>query len=135
MAVNIKDASNATVPIASATLGSDQVQQIGWAMATRTDTYTGAANGTSVNVSTLGMTRFGIQVIYSGGVTVHDVVLEGSLDGTNFTTILQHSSALGNVNGETIWTGPVTFPVLYFRSRGITRTGGTNFAATIIGMP
>ena len=75
MSVNIKDASGATVPIASATVGLDQVQQIGWAMQQRGDNFAATGNGTAINVASLGMSRFSMQVKKSGTVTSWTVVL------------------------------------------------------------
>jgi hypothetical protein len=136
MPINIKDASNATVPVMSATLGSDQVQQIGWAMQTRSDTYTGTGNGTAVNVATLGMSKFALQVKQTGTVTSWQVDLEASLDGTNFVQIASHTKA-GDGDGAVVFTGANQFPALYFRTRcvGLTLGGGTNVVATIVGMP
>jgi hypothetical protein len=102
----------------------------------RSDTFTASGNGTTVDVSSQGMTKFGLQVVKTGTVSAWNVVLEGSLNGTHFSTILTHTETLP---GDTlvIWTGAGTFPALYYRARcvSITLSGGTNVVATIIGKP
>lgn len=100
----------------------------------RSDTYTTTANGTTVDVSAQGMSTFGLQCKQTGTVTSWTVVLEGSLDGTNFVTILTHTKA-GNNDGGIVWTSAALYPVLYFRSQctAITLGGGTNVVATIVG--
>lgn len=108
--------------------------------ASRADTYTGTGNGTTVDMSTRPCRRFSLQVKGTGAAaTAWNVLLEGSLDGTNFTTILQHSSAnpLGaNADGAVVWTDAGA-PFLYFRSRSaatLTLGSATNIVATIAGM-
>lgn len=141
MSVNIKDASNATVPIASATLGADQVQQIGWAMATRQDVYAAAGNGVAVNVAALGMSNWGIQVTGVGGSpTVWDVRFEVSLDGgTTYSELFRHSSAGGDALGAVKYPpAGARYPAKHFRSRCVgtlTLNGATGLAVDIIGMP
>lgn len=98
------------------------------------DTFTATGNGTTVDCSKQPVESFGIQITSTGGTpTLWTVVLEGSLDGTNFTTILTHTNILGiNVS---LWSGAVLSPCLYFRSRVsvLTLGGATNITATIIG--
>ena len=136
MAINILDATDDVVAIRTATLGGEQVQVIGWAMASRSDTYTTTGNGTAVNVSTLGMSNFGLQVVETATVTSWTVVLQASLDGVNYATVLTHTKA-DYLSGGVIWSGANLYPALYFRSActAITLDGGTNVIATIIGMP
>jgi hypothetical protein len=102
----------------------------------RSDTYTAAANGTTVDVSAQGMKRFGLQVKQTGTVSSWTVLLEVSLDGTNFVTVLTHTKA-DDGDGAIAFTGANLYPALYFRSRcsAITLGGGTNVIATIVGMP
>lgn len=102
----------------------------------RSDTFTASGNGTTVDVSAQGMSRFGLQVVKTGTVSAWNVVLEGSLNGTHFSTILTHTeTAPGDT--LTIWVGANAFPALYYRARcvSITLSGGTNVIATIIGKP
>jgi len=112
---------------------------VGLAFATRQDTFTVAANGTQVNVSTRPCTRFGLQVKGTTATpTAWNVVLEGSLDGTNYQTILEHSNAGefgANADGAVVYQQSAG-PFLYFRSRCVSITLGsaTNVIATILGM-
>lgn len=105
--------------------------------ATRADTYTGAANGTTVDVSTKPCKNFSLQVKGTGAAaTAWNVVIEGSLNNSQFTTILEHSNAgefRNAADGETVsFNGG---PFLYFRSRCVSSTLGsaTNVVATIVG--
>lgn len=100
----------------------------------RSDTYTAAANGTTVNVSTHTRQYFAIQVKGTGAAaTAWEVVLEAGLDGSNFSTVLTHKNTT-QADGEVIWLS-VRAPALYFRSRcvSITLGGATNVIATILG--
>jgi hypothetical protein len=102
----------------------------------RSDTYTTTANGTAVDVSAQGMSQFAIQCKATGSVTSWTVVLEASLDGTNYVTVLTCDS-VADGDGAIVWTGPQRYPALYFRSRcsAITLGAGTNVIATIVGTP
>lgn len=107
---------------------------------TRSDTYITTANGTTVDVSTKPCTKFSLQVKGTvAAATAWNIILEGSLDNTNFTQILQHSSANpfgADTDGATVWT--TTGPFLYFRSRSaatLTLGSATNVVATIVGAP
>lgn len=106
--------------------------------ATRSDTYTTAANGTTVDMSARPCRRFAIQVKgTSAAASAWNVVIEGSLNNTQFTTILEHSNA-GEIrnaaDGETVYFDTAV-PWLYFRSRlvSITLGSATNVVATIVG--
>lgn len=112
---------------------------VGTYFSTRSDTYTTTANGTQVDVSVKPCSKFSLQVKGTGAAaTAWNIILEGSLDGTNYTQIIQHSSAnaLGaDTDGATVWT--VAGPFLYFRSRSaatLTLGSATNVVATIVGM-
>jgi hypothetical protein len=102
---------------------------------TRQDTFVAVGSGNTVNKSTAPIARFGLQIKGTGAAaTAWDVVLEGSLDGINFSTILEHTSLVGD--GQIMWSGPLDSPCLYFRSRVVSLTLGsaTNIVATILGM-
>lgn len=105
---------------------------------TRSDTYTTAANGTTVDRSASPVSRFGLQVKGTGAApTAWNVVLEGSLNNAQFTTILEHSNAgefRNAADGETVYVNTGA-PWLYFRSRlvSITLGSATNAVATIVG--
>jgi hypothetical protein len=108
------------------------------AFGTRSDTYTTAANGTTVDVSTRPCRRFALQVNGTGAAaSAWNVVLEGSLNNSQFTTILEHSNAgefRNAADGETVYFDTAV-PWLYFRSRlvSITLGSATNVVATIVG--
>lgn len=106
--------------------------------ATRSDTFTAAGNGTQVDVSARPCSQFALQVKGTGATpTAWNVVLEGSLNGTNYTTIVEHSNAGtfgATSDGGVVQT--VAAPYLYFRARCVSITLGsaTNMIATIVGM-
>lgn len=108
------------------------------AFGTRSDTYTVAANGTTVDVSLRPVRRFALQVKGTGATpTAWNAVLEGSLNNTQFTAILEHSNAgefRNAADGETVYFDTAV-PWLYFRSRlvSITLGSATNVVATIVG--
>lgn len=99
----------------------------------RSDTYTSTASGTTVDVSTNPTQYYAIQVKSTGSVaSVWDMRLEGSLNNTDFSQILQHTNTTGD--GVVLWTTTPT-PAMYFRSRcaGITLGLATNIIVTILG--
>lgn len=101
----------------------------------RSDTFTGATSGTTVDASASAAKAFAIAVKGTGGVaSAWDIRLEGSLDNVNFTQILQHTNTAGD--GVTLFTGASLFPCLYFRSRcaSVTLGPATNLVTTITGM-
>lgn len=100
---------------------------------TRSDTFTTTANGTTVDVSTSPLSAFAVSVKQTGTVTSWDVRLEGSLNNSEFTSILTHTNVTGD--GVVLWTGTLEAPTLYFRSRcaGIVLGAGTNVVVTILG--
>lgn len=102
---------------------------------TRSDTFTTTSNGTTVDASSLGCRVFSLSVVPTGAVTSWDVRLEGSIDNSNFTTILQHTNVVPG-SGVLVWSGVTLYPTLYFRSRcaGIVLGAGTNVVATIAGL-
>jgi len=105
------------------------------ASANRQDTYTGTANGTTINASTAPLKAFSLQVKGTGAAaTSWDVRLEGSLDNANFTQVLQHTNVDGD--GAVKFSGASLSPALYFRSRcaGLTLGSATNIVVTILGV-
>lgn len=101
---------------------------------TRSDTYTVTGNGVTITVTSAPLTVFSVQVKGTGAVpTSWDVRLEGSLDGTNFSQILAHTTATGD--GAVLWSGSVLSPSLYIRSRaaGLVLGSATNIVTTILG--
>lgn len=103
--------------------------------ATRSDTYTTSpATGVTVTVPAP-VKSFSILVKSTGtAATAWNVVLEGSLDNVNFTTILTHTNVTGD--GVLLSTTTSFTPSLYFRSRltSITLTPATAIVVTILGM-
>lgn len=104
------------------------------AYGTRSDVFTGIATGTTHDTSTTPLRVFALQVKGTGAIpTLWTVVLEGSLDGTNFSTLMTHVTATGD--GAVLWaTGAA--PVLYLRSRCTALTLGpaTNITVTMLGV-
>lgn len=102
----------------------------------RQDTFVAAASGATVDTSLVPCNRFAVQVKGTGAApTAWEVVLEGSLNGTQFTTIATHKSGAGNqVDGALVWQSAAT-PAKYFRSRLVSITLGpaTNVVVDIIG--
>ncbi len=102
----------------------------------RTDTFTIAANGVTVNASAYIAKSFSLQVTGTTDVaTAWVVVLEGSYDNVTFSTILTHNSG-DETDGQTIFTGASFYPCKYFRSRlvSVTLTPATALVVNIIGM-
>jgi hypothetical protein len=93
------------------------------------------ATGGSLTLLLDPATSFGMQVKGTGAAaTAWNVVLEVSLDGTNFATLLTHASADADSDGGIVWSGANASPVLYARSRLVSVTLGsaTNVVATIV---
>jgi hypothetical protein len=102
---------------------------------TGADTFTGAGNGVTISATVAIVRSFGLQVKGTGAApTTWTVVLEGSLNGVQWTTILTHTNGT-NVDGATVWSNAVITPCLYFRSRCVAVTLGSasNIVATIVG--
>lgn len=96
----------------------------------RTDNYAAAGTGTTVNVSSSPLRTFSVQVTGTGAsATSWDVLLEGSLNGVNFTTLMEHTEALGN--GVALFSGTNLQPVLYYRSRVVAVTLGAASAIAV----
>lgn len=99
---------------------------------TQTDTFTGVATGTQVDVTVAPLKSFGIAVTAAGGVpTLWTVLLEGSLDGSNWSTLLTHASG-GTGLGVTVWSGAALTPVLFLRSRVTALTLGVATSITVL---
>lgn len=98
---------------------------------TRPETFTAAATGTAV--SGLPAKYFALQVKATGTVTSWTVIAEGSLDGTNWTTIVTHTNASGD---GAIVTNSTAFPALYYRTRctAIVLGSGTNIKIILLAM-
>lgn len=107
----------------------------------RSDTFTTTASGTAIDLGAgTSYKYFSLQVVQTGTVTSWTVVLEGSLNGTNYSTILTHTNAAPGSGGivPAVTAAAFTpFPVRYFRTRcsAITLGAGTNVIATCLGSP
>lgn len=117
--------------------GSQWINLLGGAAMnlSRTDTKTTATAGTTISVGSLSIAKFGLQVTSAGGTATWNVVLEGCLDNTTFTTILTHSNTgeYAAANGATVWATSITSPVLYFRSRVVALGAASTLTILIIG--
>jgi hypothetical protein len=105
-----------------------------WSSYHAQDTYVAAADGVAI-AHAVGIKCYGLSVVATGAVTSWDVRLEVSVDGTNFTQVIQHTQADGT--GVAKWN-PATIPLapgLAFRSRcaAIVLGAGTNVIVDIVG--
>ena len=111
---------------------------VGRSFSTRSDTFTAAANGTTVDCSLRPCREFAVQIkCTTATATAWNIVIEGSLNNSQFTTILEHSNAgefRNAADGETLYAS--AGPHLYFRSRCVSVTLGsaTDIVTTIVGM-
>lgn len=101
------------------------------------DVFTVAASGTTIDQTACPLTYFGLAVKGTGGApTAFNVVLEGSLDGTNWTTILTATEATPG-DGKIIWQAAgIANTVMYIRSRLVSITLGpaSNVVARWVGV-
>lgn len=97
------------------------------------DTFTSTGNGTTVDASFNPISNFTLSVTTTGPVSLWTVILEGSIDGDNFSTMTIHTNLLGN--GATIFPGVNVTPCLYFRVRcsALTLGLGTSVVVTTLG--
>jgi hypothetical protein len=128
-------AMSSSVPVV---LSSDQAAipvTMSPSFSTRADTFTTTSSGTTVDSHLAPMKSFSLAVKATGAVTSWTVLLECSLDNTNFTTVLTHTNTTPG-DGQILFAGTTLTPCLYFRSRAsaLTLGGGTNVVATILGM-
>lgn len=95
-------------------------------------TFTTTANSTTQGLG-IPISKFGLQVKRTGVVTSWTVNIDGSIDGSNFFTLVSHTNVTP-ADGGIIWT--VDKPVLYWRlaCSAIVLGGGTNVVARAIAM-
>ncbi len=119
--------------------GALKVDLVGDAAAAfvNTGTFTGTGSSTVTDVSTVGKTKFSMQVKGTGAAaTLWVVELMTSNDGVNYASIVRHSSAGGDTDGGIV--GPaLPSPRRYFKSTvtSLTLGSATNIVVTIVGMP
>src|SRR3990167_8944003 len=102
-----------TVVYAQTTVTGPVVTRNALPAVTQTKTFSaGAASDTTIDVSDAPMKYYALQVGSSVGVATWDVRVEGSLDGTNFTQIVQHETADG---ADLIQFGSSASPVSFVR--------------------
>lgn len=96
-----------------------------------TDVYTATGSGAINSLVSHPMSKFGLQVDQSGGVTSWDVRAEGSLNGSGWQELAAHTNISPGDNG-TVWT--VDKPCRFVRSRaaGLVLGGGTAIKAGIV---
>lgn len=100
---------------------------------TKIDTYTSTGIGTTADVSTVPLSNFTLLVTTTGTVTSWIVILEGSIDGINFSTMATHTNLVGaNIS---VFPGVNKSPCLYFRTRctALLLGLGINITATVLG--
>jgi hypothetical protein len=101
----------------------------------RSDTYTTATAGIAIDTSAFPLKYFSIQVKGTGDTAdAWNIVLEGSLDGTNYQDIADHTTDVGD--GGIVWSSANPAPVRYFRSRvdSITLGMASDVVVTILGV-
>jgi len=128
---DVKDATGTTIIQNSAT--PPPHLRVGLPRQSHSDTFNAIAVGATIDVSQSGLKNFSIQVVTTGTVTAWSVTLEGSLDGTNFSTLgVVHATADGNKAIK----ASGTIPSLYMRANctAITIVGGSSITATILGV-
>lgn len=92
----------------------------------RSDVYTATGNGVTLTPSAP-VKHFTIQCVQIGTVTLWTIVVEGSLDGINFSTLATHTQA--TLTGVLVSaTSPA--PVRFLRSRCATLTLGVGTSVT-----
>lgn len=103
--------------------------------AIRSDVYTTSGTGVIVNVSTTPLKTYSLEVKGTGAsATSWTVVIEGSLNGFDFTPIMTHTDSIGD--GIIIFSGASLFPSLYIRSNcnALSLGSATNIVVTILGV-
>lgn len=126
--VEIKNDSGNPVPVSGAVVATPGANYH------RVDTYVSTSSGVIISCTSGAARSFGVLVVGTAAAAdLWDVRLEGSLDGVNFTQIMQHTTQTGN--SVHLWSGSVLSPSLYIRSRCATLTLGSasNIVVTILG--
>lgn len=99
---------------------------------TVSSTFTTTASGSSQTTG-FPVAKFGLQVTKTGAITSWTVNLEGSINGSGWTTLVSHTNA---APGDTLTTFTADKPVLYWRitCSALVLGGGTNIIARAIAM-
>lgn len=99
----------------------------------RSYTFTSSGTGT-IEGSSVAVKSYSIQVKGTGAAaTAWDVDLEGSLDGVNFTQILNHTTTTGD--GKILFSGSNIYPAYYIRPKvnSLTLGSASNIVVEILG--
>lgn len=102
----------------------------------QTWTFTTTASGDRIGDGQRIYKNFALQVKMTGTVTSWTVVLEGSLNGTNYETIIDHTNASPG-DGKVRWEGDIAgSPCLYFRVRcsALALGAGTDIVVGALGL-
>lgn len=99
---------------------------------TQSTVYTTTAVGTRIDCSTSPCKEFALQVVKTGTVSAWTVILEVSLNGTDFDDVLTHTEA--DLTGQIQFSGALQYPSLWFRSTCTIFTGTGSVTATILGV-
>ncbi len=100
-----------------------------------TNSFTATGSSPSVTASLFPVKSYAIQIKGTGSAaTVWDARLEGSMDNSNFTQILQHTNTTGD--GVIVFSGALVAPSVYIRCRiaGLTLAPATAIVCNILGM-
>lgn len=103
--------------------------------ATRTDTYTGVANGTAIDGSARNFKYYGIKVTGTGAsATSWTAEIQVSFDNSTWNTIETHATA--DLDATTRWT-PLPAGALYVRSRvtAVVLGSATNIVVRLFAQP
>lgn len=112
----------------------DKVRFVASDTSTDFDSITGTGPSDTVDVSDAPMAIWSLQIKGVGAAaTLWEVNLEGSIDGVNFSTILSHTSLIGD--GINLFSGTTLFLAKYYRVNVATLTLGaaTSITASVIG--
>ena len=100
-----------------------------------TDVFTATGTGTTVSVQAVAVKSYSIAVKgTTAAATSWTAILEISLDGTNFTTLLTHSTGTGD---GVVLANTTTFsPSLFFRARltALVLGPATDVHITVLGL-
>lgn len=102
---------------------------------TRQETFITTATGATQDCSASPKKSFSLQATKTGSITSWTILLEGSIDGVTFTTILTHTNVAPG-DGAIIASGATITPVKYWRLRSSAFSigTGTNVIATGLAM-
>jgi hypothetical protein len=101
---------------------------------TLVETYDATGTGAVTDVSQRPMRNFSVLVVGTdAAATAWTVIIDGSLDGTVYSEIMEHNTVIGD--GENLYSGTTLFPCRYFRTRctSLTLGAATDIVVTVLG--